>query len=588
MFIKRVYIKNFRSIVEEQFFPKDMNIFVGYNDVGKSNFLKALNLFFNGQTDSGQEFRFDTDYCYFPKKGAKQAPEITIEIEFSPPSTYMGGRTIKRRKVFRRAGLKTDELLYSNGEEIGGRTKVRSWQQDLQYKYIPAIKSNEYFQNLLRDLHDTLSHTVEQKLKAAGTDFIDKIKTNTEDISKNLLKKVGIHSSIQLPSDLKELFSTLDFQTKSGNKDVSLRQRGDGIKIRHIPIILKFLAEQQNKNLTSGAVRVDTIWGFEEPENNLEMSKAFSLANEFLDYSSNIQQFITTHSPSLYSLGSQYPEHVNVYHVELDELTRSSKVRSVDATATSNLDSSMGLMPVITPYVHKKNEEVLGLQTKLANLEKELLDTNTPTLFLEGKTDQRIVKKAMHVLSAKSIGIVKLKHGGGHLWVVDMLKAWAHLQKNIKACGVFDNEPAAKKSKQDVDNYDKCKKCSNERLMKTCILGAPKHLHDLFKKGISIPISMEEMLPPFTWEYAENKGWLEERPDVRLIIPLLPLDQTVIDFLSSTGLNQSVIRYATRKVKLAFKEDFSLYACNLPDDKLVEAFQPLTDMINEIDTFFMN
>lgn len=49
--ITSIRIKNFRSIKNALIKVKDMNIFVGLNDVGKSNVLKALNLFFNGNTD---------------------------------------------------------------------------------------------------------------------------------------------------------------------------------------------------------------------------------------------------------------------------------------------------------------------------------------------------------------------------------------------------------------------------------------------------------------------------------------------------------------------------------------------------------
>lgn len=43
--IKQIRIKNFRSIVDLDINVDKMNIFVGLNDAGKSNILKALNLF---------------------------------------------------------------------------------------------------------------------------------------------------------------------------------------------------------------------------------------------------------------------------------------------------------------------------------------------------------------------------------------------------------------------------------------------------------------------------------------------------------------------------------------------------------------
>jgi hypothetical protein len=584
VYISHVKIKNFRSIVEEQFYPNKVNIFVGNNDVGKSNFLKALNLFFNEQTDSGQGFRFDVDYCYFAQKGAKQAPEITIEIEFSPPSSYMGGRKIKCKKVYRKEGLKTNEVKYSDGTEIGGRTKVRYWQEHLQYKYIPAIKSNEYFQDLLRDLHDTLSQTAEHKLKSAATEFIEKIKTNTSDISKNLLDKIGIQSSIQLPADLKELFSTLDFQTKKEGKDVSLRQRGDGIKIRHIPIILKFLAEQQNKNLTSGAVRINTIWGFEEPENNLEMSKAFSLSEEFLGYADSIQQFITSHSPSLYSLGREHPDVVNVYHVDVNDQEKSSKINKVDATGTDKLDAKMGLMAVVTPHVLKKNKEVSELKSLADRLQAEVDDITAPTLFVEGPTDHRIMKKALSVLTNGGHSF-KIKQGGGHSWVHDMMMAWAHSRKTVKAAGLFDNELYAKESKKKLDDNAKCQTCYREQLMKSFVLDTPEHLHALFKNGVQIPVSIEEMFPVFVWEFAESNDWLEQRSEIAGIVRP-PVDVAVVDYLKSKGLTKDQIRYATWKVQMRFKDHFATYVCTLKGEKLKETFQPFTNLVNKITDFF--
>ena len=47
--ITSVRIQNFRSIVDERFESKRLNIFVGLNDVGKSNVLRAIDLFFNDE-----------------------------------------------------------------------------------------------------------------------------------------------------------------------------------------------------------------------------------------------------------------------------------------------------------------------------------------------------------------------------------------------------------------------------------------------------------------------------------------------------------------------------------------------------------
>ena len=79
--IKHIRIKNFRSIVDLSIKTTEMNIFVGLNDAGKSNVLKALNLFFNGETEPGVKYDFETDYSKYAPVRKKKAREITIAIE---------------------------------------------------------------------------------------------------------------------------------------------------------------------------------------------------------------------------------------------------------------------------------------------------------------------------------------------------------------------------------------------------------------------------------------------------------------------------------------------------------------------------
>ena len=49
--ITKIEIISFRSIERIIIPVKEINVFSGVNDIGKSNILKALNLFFNNQTD---------------------------------------------------------------------------------------------------------------------------------------------------------------------------------------------------------------------------------------------------------------------------------------------------------------------------------------------------------------------------------------------------------------------------------------------------------------------------------------------------------------------------------------------------------
>ena len=56
--IKKIEISSFRSIEKISIEVSEINVFSGINDVGKSNILKALNLFFYGNTDFLRPLKF--------------------------------------------------------------------------------------------------------------------------------------------------------------------------------------------------------------------------------------------------------------------------------------------------------------------------------------------------------------------------------------------------------------------------------------------------------------------------------------------------------------------------------------------------
>ncbi|HCL5779928.1 TPA: AAA family ATPase, partial [Escherichia coli] len=87
--IRRIEITNFRSIQKIVIDSARLQIIVGNNDAGKSNILRALNLFFNSQTNPGESFDFSTDYnIYAAKKYSKKAREIKIKLLLDIPSSY--------------------------------------------------------------------------------------------------------------------------------------------------------------------------------------------------------------------------------------------------------------------------------------------------------------------------------------------------------------------------------------------------------------------------------------------------------------------------------------------------------------------
>lgn len=68
--IERIEIRYFRSFGEKNvkiIDLKDLNIFSGSNDVGKSNVLKSLNLFFNDEINIGEKFDLKKDLSFIQR-----------------------------------------------------------------------------------------------------------------------------------------------------------------------------------------------------------------------------------------------------------------------------------------------------------------------------------------------------------------------------------------------------------------------------------------------------------------------------------------------------------------------------------------
>lgn len=81
MSIDLIKIKNFRSLADVSFNAKALTVFVGCNDEGKSNILRALDLFFNG-TNGGYSFNWERDFSGYAKVARNKAPQIEISLTF--------------------------------------------------------------------------------------------------------------------------------------------------------------------------------------------------------------------------------------------------------------------------------------------------------------------------------------------------------------------------------------------------------------------------------------------------------------------------------------------------------------------------
>ncbi len=411
--IKNIRIKYFRSIYD---LPvkncKNLNIISGRNDAGKSNILKALNLFFNNQTDWNSLINFYKDFSIqrlakVREESIKGKQFITIEIEFYRPESYQNSlpETFKVTKTWTRDSTSPKES--NNLEALHRQGKlpktVATAQRSLSgilnkihFEYIPAVKDRIYFQHLLARLQESLLAKPlqeEAEISTITESLATHMETQIQQLHEDFQRATNLDTTIIPPKDLASLFQSFLVSTKVTDGSVPLQSRGDGLQARYVPSVLHYISSN-SKNLF--------IWGFEEPENSLEYHHASLLANDFANkYSKEAQIFMTSHSPAFVSLQEE-----NIVCFRAYQENGMTDIKEVWPTLQNNshnerLRDEIGILD-IQKAVHiqyeEKLKELMNLKNELSILEAELFQSTKTLILTEGKTDKTILEVAWQKL----------------------------------------------------------------------------------------------------------------------------------------------------------------------------------------------
>lgn len=522
--ISELSIRNFRSISSADVPANWITTLVGANDAGKSNVLRALNLFFNGQTNPGEPFDFGRDHNQFAAVRKSKAPQIEISIKFRLPDGYLREAQpsdVLWKKVWRRDGevRNLETRTFADGSAFPPRSKIPSLLDRIQFTYIPAIKDRAFFADLQGRLYDVLASVAEQPLKDSAGEFQEQLGQQLRNLLDSLREAFDADATMRLPENLREIFENLEIN--SGG--IPLSRRGDGIKIRHIPMMLKFIAQKHDELLTRGGVRYTHLWGFEEPENNVEMSAAFRMGDEFVDVvadSDLYQLIITTHSPIFYRLDYHRPEATEWLTSHF--VSKRGNDTSIETRDPDEVDESMGLMPIVAPYVAKAKERYGELEAQLVAV-RDIAAQRRPTVFVEGESDRVVLTKAWEVFGGVPVAQVNICAGDGAYGGAGALRsralAWLLTLRHrappqrVRAAAVFDSDPSGTQERVALGTEITRLKLGALGL-RVVALDAPLRLRPLVQQGFSIPIDLEALYTDAFWTHADQNGWLEPIEDL--------------------------------------------------------------------------
>lgn len=450
--IEQIEIKNFRSFGNRKkesykvLKCQSLNIISGANDSGKSNILRALNLYFNKKTDLNNFFDFNKDFFKKEDQDANEIKEelVTIKIWFYNPKNkgknkekttniylpekFWVSRKWKKTSEYSQydqlssiekdfeieKGTDFDYFLEDNNDttkslKSNARASLQKQLTDfinsIQFHYIPAIKDSSYFSHLYGELQQTLWKTKISTVEEKKNEFEKAIQVETDILMSEFKNSISLNGDIepvfQLPTDLINLFRALVVQTGS----VDLTLRGDGFQAKLIPEILNFIAVKE-LSFTAKSIKTDYkakkyfIWGFEEPENSYEYRNAQILAEKFKDtFSKNAQIFISTHSFNFLSLRG---ESIGIYRVWKDSLIKRSKITKLKFNSkgkikfdSSALNSDWDLLQDELGFFYL-NEELNQIyeekQKQLDIIKNKANQIDKPIIYSEGYNYKYLLK----------------------------------------------------------------------------------------------------------------------------------------------------------------------------------------------------
>lgn len=412
IFIEKVEIKHFRCFDGGVRQPnvelvdmKDVNIISGANDSGKSNILRALNLFFNNEIIPGVPFNLERDLCKLKrqrsdervaqkrKEGAKDVRQrdlwVKIKVHFYNSKKGILPEHFYVEKMWDHS--KSGEISASNhknkklrktqqGAADGQRTQFL---KQFRFEYVPAIKDREYFRYLFGKLQEALfEKDSSAKFKNHSETFNGMLLSETKKLFEDFKKDTNIDAKFDIPSTLFDFVRTLSVTTEN---NISLFERGDGIQARFIPEILNEIYRGQSKK--------KIIWGFEEPENSYEDKNLRKLRDDFVNlYASTKQILLTTHSFNILSLNGDNISKYRVWKVKESGTSLITKLKyknnklQLEKTDEERLEEELGIFELTAELdaLYKKKEEELNLVKKQKEeIKSKIKSLNKPLLFSE-------------------------------------------------------------------------------------------------------------------------------------------------------------------------------------------------------------
>lgn len=393
--IEYIHIENFRSIRSLRITGlADYNPITGLNSSGKSNILRALNLFFNGEVDeAGEPLYMPLDLSSHLPQRKKKLVAVTVGLNIGADLKVRGqddfhaanglGTVIYIRRVWSLApdqvstveslefGSSPDNLRIASSDE---QAAVMAHVRAVRYVYVPNhARPAELIEKELEPLRSTMVARLRGS-RAYRDSSVDDLFAELGRLGERMFGDLSAQFSRGMPNtsispDLPASFADLVF-------DVGVRAVTDG-QSRHpayegsgaqafMLLHILDLADRTRRGSGFGWMQA-SVWAIEEPESFLHAGLRAQFSRDLAEYAAyaHRQVFATTHQ---------------------DEFVRVAEVAFI---ASRDPSTTIRVLPPRAALAEATRRSISGFQHPLFAF------PDAPLVILEGKYDDVYLRSAI-------------------------------------------------------------------------------------------------------------------------------------------------------------------------------------------------
>jgi len=392
--VLRIEVSNFRSIRQVKLENLgDFSAFVGLNNSGKSNFLRALNAFVTDDVEPGQPLRVESDH-YRSAVRSRRKKIIRVTLHFALPAEFkfrrglepveeLLGRSFSLTKAWV-LGEPQPRIYLNDAPGVlsaEDRLKALQFLSLISFRYVPnRVLPLDIIKEEHQALRDVLIRRLGKKAKQRDEVF-DLIEQTSSKLIGHLTSDV--HSvlndieSVRLatPKSLAEMIFAFGYKISQGTVEFDDSVQGSGVQSLLMYRTLHLIDRDYFQKF---GWRQAAIWALEEPESSLHASLEASIAaftsSVAREPGNRLQVFATTHS----DLITQYSDRGYL----VSGTASGSEAKDHDTAELLGLTSKAGVSRWVHPILFH-------------NLE--------PVLLVEGKFDEIFLQRVLRIAGMESV-----------------------------------------------------------------------------------------------------------------------------------------------------------------------------------------